>query len=132
MSCCLLSFVGVVDNDDDDYDDDNTRANRIGANVSIQPLAGMLMAQGGEGAEWIARLPGRDISNFRKHGVNCSSETLPGSSAKSCNGYDGDKEWWVDGGMIGASLFERECDKAARKIGRLYDDSSTYGLTGTF
>lgn len=79
--------------------------------------AGMLLAQGAEGAAWVSRLPGRDAI------VN-NPESTPGRNGEDGTGDESEEAWWIDGGVTGASLFDRECDKAAKKIGLLYDGGS--------
>lgn len=73
----------------------------------------MLLAQGSEGEGWIKRLPGCDDNR---------AQTRQGVSKEHCEASPGGGEgvWWADG-VSGASLFERECDKAAKLIGRLFD-----------
>jgi len=62
----------------------------------------MLLAQGSEGINWIARLPGDDGGVAEK-------------------GQGGEGLWWSHGGISGASSFERECDKAAKRVGNLFE-----------
>lgn len=65
----------------------------------------MLLAQGSEGERWIERLPVFD-------------DHVPSSGS----GQEGEEVLWLGGGGVrGASLFERECDKAAKRIGGLFD-----------
>lgn len=73
----------------------------------------MLLAQGSEGEGWINRLPGCDDNR---------AQTGQGGLKEHCEASPGGEEgvWWGDG-VRGASLFERECDKAAKLIGRLFD-----------
>lgn len=110
----------------------------------------MLLAQGKEGAEWIRRLPGPQelrqknalsegsgtAALVNRGGVGVGIAGKEGISARS--GHQGDHHdsppsvacgerpdgggWWGKGDIISsASLFERECDKAARRIGRIFD-----------
>lgn len=81
-------------------------------------MTGMLLAQGSEGHKWINRLPGSDQDGGGDDdmgGCKNASETSLGG------GKEGGSLWWCAGGVTGASLFERECDKAAKMIGRLFD-----------
>ena len=77
--------------------------------VVIPHRAGMLLAQGSEGAQWIERLPvfGDDIPN------RCEAAG-GGEQSEEVLRLGG-------GGVSGASLFERECDKAAKRIEGLFD-----------
>lgn len=74
----------------------------------------MLLAQGSEGEKWIERLPA--------FGERVPS---PSEAAAAGGGYKRGEEEDVlrlgGGGVGGASLFERECDKAAKRIGSLFD-----------
>lgn len=100
----------------------------------------MLLAQGSEGQKWIGRLPGPDrqgnssisgdTSNDRQddnRSINITqSEDTPNIYARNGPTQTGDEaagewSWWCQGGVSGASLFERECDKAAKRVGRLFD-----------
>lgn len=72
----------------------------------------MLLAQGSEGEAWINRLPGRDDNEAKTGGFEGPCEAFPRGEAGG--------GWWTDG-VVGASLFERECDKAAKMVGRLFD-----------
>ncbi|CAM9097761.1 unnamed protein product, partial [Hapterophycus canaliculatus] len=106
--------------------------------ADLSQAMGMLLAQGSEGQKWIERLPGPDrqdnsISSNNRNDSTCNNSnthiengsktwddggvTAPLDSA----GVAGEGSWWCQGGVSGASLFERECDKAAKRVGRLFD-----------
>lgn len=75
--------------------------------------AGMLLAQGSEGEKWIQCLPGHDVGYD------------PGSALVDCDGgvdvtFPTVEHWWGKGASS-ASLFERECDKAAKRTGWLFE-----------
>lgn len=74
---------------------------------------GMLLGQGSEGEKWIERLPvfGDDVPS------PC------GAAGGGERGEQGEEVLWLSGGggVSGASLLERECDKAAKRIGGLFD-----------
>lgn len=101
----------------------------------------MLLAQGSEGLAWIRRLPGPDEDRLR-HAENARSvpkreqeqqeqvsespgiQSQPGTGGlqlENCGRNDSQTSWWGDDEISSASSFERECDKAARRIGRLFD-----------
>lgn len=111
----------------------------------------MLLAQGSEGQKWIDRLPGpndrqgdsnKSDTNSSNKNNNCSTRTIHSENGSKVFLNDdqegksdgngvlapldseevvGEGLWWCHGGVSGASLFERECDKAARRVGRLFD-----------
>eukprot|EP00752_Nemacystus_decipiens_P006630 g5961.t1 len=73
--------------------------------ADLSQAMGMLLAQGSEGVQWIERLP-----------VFGDGAPSPG------DGEHGDEVLWLGGGGLnGASLFERECDKAAKRVEGLFD-----------
>lgn len=77
--------------------------------VVASRLEGMLLAQGSEGEKWIERLP-------------VFGDNVPSPCEAAGDGEPGEQVLWLGGGGVsGASLFERECDKAALRIGGLFD-----------
>ena len=72
--------------------------------------SGMLLAQGSESEKWIRRLPGNEPSRSLED--------------RHESGHGQSEKWWADG-IAGASSFERACQKAAERIGRLYEEGFT-------
>lgn len=74
----------------------------------------MLLAQGSNSEKWIRRLPGNDESEIPRGGRH-------GAFTGGVNeeGREGEVGWWDDG-ALGASRFERACDKAAKRIDGLF------------
>eukprot|EP00903_Cladosiphon_okamuranus_P009460 g9019.t1 len=77
--------------------------------ADLSQAMGMLLAQGSEGQMWIDRLP-------------IFGDKVPSPIGAATEGEPGEEVVWLGGGGVsGASLFERECDKAAKRIGGLFD-----------
>lgn len=93
----------------------------------------MLLAQGPEGHRWISHLPGHDQHDESDNGDD-RGDDADGFKNASKTSIGGGKEedetkggslCWCGGGVSGASLFERECDRSAKMIGRLFDAPHT-------
>ncbi|CAN0288691.1 unnamed protein product [Scytosiphon promiscuus] len=94
--------------------------------ADLSQAMGMMLAQGSQGQKWIERLPGPDRQRKSVNDRNRDEQALTrdeGDLKASLEAAGGERagSWWCQGGVSGASLFERECDKAAKRVGRLFD-----------
>lgn len=76
---------------------------------------------------WVENGAGNVLESCLENGAGKVLRRVPSGCSSLLNGHGccsaikGNGGWWFDGGVAGASLFERECDRAARRIGMLFD-----------